>query len=237
MSCESPFVYQEASVTSTFTSNVGVKGSYTLPGYTIPATQLCWLQWKAPYSECTSSKKNKWWKITKCNKYTWVKGSHKWCCCETIAAIPVWPNLTFTGSVTIPFEFEAEEGFELTVESPDVPYQATSITLKACNLAFSINGEGIAPINIIPTPIVVGQENGSFFVDIPLTNFFNSENIGGIVYGLTMDISLLFCLEPEGGSGWINLKLDCTLTAYEKGVVNYSAKFDIVLPIVSAEEE
>jgi hypothetical protein len=235
MSCSSPFVYVIFSQTVKFDSVVGVKGSYTLPGYTIPSTQICWLQWKAPYSECTSKTTNSWWGITSCNKYVWVKGSHKWCCCSTIPSIPVWPTLTFTGSVSIPFEFEAETGFQLTVTTPPEPFEATSITLKQCNLTLGINGEDIT-INIIPEPIKVGQENGEFFVVIPLYGFASSENIAGIEYTLSIESSLLFCLDPVPPSGWINLLLNCTLTAFEQDVVNYSTSFSISLPIVSAEE-
>jgi hypothetical protein len=236
MSCSSPFDYSTtAGVTVTVTSNVGVKGSYTLPGYTIPSTQLCWLQWKAPYTETGENcKKNKAWGIKSC-KWSWVKGSSKWCCCETIGAIPIWPAITFTGSVTIPFTITASTGVTLSVDAPPTPYQATAITLEACKCSLGINGSTIS-INILPEALTVQESDGEFSVDIELYGFSSSETIAGITYSLTVDSSLLLCLDPVPPVGWINLLLSCTLSAFEKGIVNYSVNFAISLPIVSVED-
>ncbi len=235
MSCSSPFVYVVSEETVSFSSTVGVKGSYTLPGYTVPSAQICWLQWNPPYTAYKSCSKNKWWGVKSCKGAYWVKGSHKWCCCWSTPSIPIWPSLTFTGSASVPFEFEASTGFQITPEAPLEPFEATTITLEKCNCSVGINGENIT-INILPEAIEIGQENGEFFVNIPLYGFNSSETIAGIKYTLSVESSLLLCLEPVPPSGWINLLLTCALTAYEKGVVNYTANFKISLPIVSAEE-
>ena len=236
MSCSSPFVVEASEgVSVTFTNNIGVTGSYTLPGYTIPATQLCWLQWKAPYTETGENcKKNKFWGVKKCS-WSWVKGSSKWCCCVPIGAIPVWPSIKFTGSVNIPFDITASAGYTVSVTAPPEPYKALSITLNKCVCSLGINGTDIS-INIIQDPITVNDNDGEFSVTIDLYGFTSSTKSFGIKYTLTVDSSLLLCLEPEPPVGWINLVLSCTLTAYEKDIVNYNVTFAISLPIVSVED-
>ena len=235
MSCSTPFVLETiVGVVVTSTQNVSLKGSYTLPGYSVPSAQLCWLQWKAPYTETgIDCKKNSWWKVKKC-KWAWVKGSKDWCCCWNTPSIPIWPNLTFTGSVTMPFTFTASAGIILTPEAPPTPYQSLSITLESCVCSLGINGTDV-DVNILPGPIAVQQVNGSFSTDIELYGFSASVTEAGVEYSLSITSSLQLCLDPIPPVGWINLLLDCNLSAFEKGIVNYTTKFAISLPIVSVE--
>ena len=234
MSCASPFVFEESVTIIETKSSVGVSGSFTLPGYTLPSTQLCWPTWKAPYSSC------KWggWQNTKL-KCKWVKGSSGWCCCWSTPNVEIWPTLTFTGSVFIPFVFESSAGVEISVEEPPEPFQANSITIEECDCSLVISGAGIntnITINILPTPITIVEINGSFSINVPLYGFSSSATELGIKYTLSVETSLLFCLEPVPPVGWINLELDCSITAYENDVINYTVGFKLNLPIVSVED-
>lgn len=234
MSCSSPFVFDTGISVVSPTQYVGVTGSFNLPGYTLPSTQLCWPTWKAPYSSC------KWggWQNTKL-RCKWVKGSSGWCCCWNTPSVEIWPALTFTGSVSIPFDFVSTVGVELSIDAPPEPYKAHSITIQACNCSLIITGSGIntnITLNILPTEITIEEINGEFDINIPLYGFSSSATDLGIKYTLSVETSLLFCLEPEPPVGWINLELDCSIIAYENDVINYTVGFKLNLPIVSVEE-
>jgi hypothetical protein len=130
---------------------------------------------------------------------------------------------------------ESSTGVQLTVEEPVEPFQITSLTLNSCNCSLGINGTNIN-IDILPEPLIVGEENGSFFVDIALYGFSSSIVEDDIKYTLDIQTSLLLCLNPIPPAGWINLKLDCSLNAFENNVVNYTTTFEISLPITSVED-
>lgn len=222
MSCTSPFVYQEGGSVSN-NQTVSVSGSYTLPSYSTPSTSLCllgsdtschWGGWRGWALDCSTS----WY----------------WYDCSTVPGIEVWPAITFAASCSIPMTFTSAAGIELSATTPATPYEATSITLNQCNLSLSINGSSVT-INVIPEPITVTQENGEFSISVDLASWTSSVDEAGITYKLSIDSTLLFCLDPVPPQGWVNLTLGCTLSANGDGI-SYSVNFTISCPIVSVED-
>ena len=218
-SCQSPFEIQTGGSVST-NQTASMSGSYTLPGYSTPSTQLCllgsdtschWGGWDHTQLECSTS----WY----------------WYDCSTVPGIELWPAITFVASCTIPMTFMAGAGIEITLEDPTEPYETTSVTLNQCDLSLSINGSKVT-INVIQDPVTISQTNGSFDVSIPLLSWSSSDDIAGIKYDLSIDTALMCCLDPTPPVGWLNLTLSCTLSANGDGI-NYSTQFNISCPIIS----
>lgn len=229
MSCSSPFVYQVASSIVTDEYEVGCSGSYTLSSYSVKWGGGSWCL------GCSDCKWGGWQNLElKCkwNKCCWEINYPTW-------NIELWPNITFEASTTIPFEFESEEGVQITVSAPEgEPYQCQSIVLNACDLQFKIDDDEYE-LNIIPEPITVEEENGQFSINIPLESFSSKTNEWGLEYELSIDTSLQFCLNPTPPQGWINLLLDCTLSVNDEiESLEFGTKtsFSISCPIVSADE-
>jgi len=232
MSCSSPFVYQEAASIIITNQNVSCSGSYTLQGYTTKWGGGSWCIGCADTKSSWGGWRN--WELK--TKTTWDD------CCWGIDyptwSIELWPTITFTGDVSIPFEFQSEEGVEITVSAPLEPYQAQIITLNECDLSFGVDGI-IYSINIIPTPIDIEEENGEFSINIPLGSYESSEKLWDIDYELSLDVELQFCLDPVAPVGWINLVINCTLSASEKieGLdFSFDTSFEVSCPIVSVED-
>ena len=54
MSCSSPFEYSASTgISVTTNSNINASGSYTLPGYSIPSTQVCVWEVKGGFKSCS----------------------------------------------------------------------------------------------------------------------------------------------------------------------------------------
>jgi len=233
MSCSSPFVYQIAEQITTNQINVGLGGSYTLNGYSVTWGGGSWC------IGCVVSKKcwNGWRNWNYCGSSSWDK------CCWGIDyptwTIELWPTITFGGSVTMPFVIESQGGVQFTVNAPEgEPYQCQSITINQCDLSFSVDNDSFS-LNIIPEPITVAEDNGSFSVLVPLESFSSTFNDWGLSYGLSLSTSLQFCLTPVPPQGWINLLISCELSVSEDiAGLDFGTKtsFAISCPIISVED-
>lgn len=225
MSCESPFVYVEASVEVTSDQTINETGSYTLPSYSIPSETVCmyvpahcdwyWGGWRGWDRKCS-----------------WQKAS--WCCCWNTPTVQIWPSVTFSASASIIMEFVAESAVTLTVESPTTPIESTSIVIKSGTLTLQVNGTPFV-LNLVPNQITLNQENGSFSISIQLESFSTTFSSSGFEYDFSIDTELQFCLDPVPPVGWINLQLSCDLSTSYDGI-KYSTSFAIECPIVSVEE-
>ena len=158
-----------------------------------------------------------------CSGINWC-GGYSWQSCYSVPGIELWPTLTFCGSCDMPMVATASTGLVWNLEAPPQPYEAYTLTLKACDCSCSVNGSGFT-INIIPTDISVTQNNGSFSATIDLGGFSSTYNQDGIDYSLSIATSLLFCLDPTGGSSWINIVLDCNFAANMPDVYDESVSF------------
>lgn len=229
--CESPFSYSSSTSTTIETSEqISLTGSYTLPEYSTPSTQLCLLGWNpAEVCNCHSCGWRGWG--TCCS---WCSGNSYWYDCSTIPGIEIWPAITFGAKCNLNMIFEAGEEIVISETEPAEPVETTSIVLNSCPLTLTANGT-VIDIELIPNPITMEQENGTFSLSVELAGYSSSVETGGITYKLDISSSILFCLEPVPPSGWINIDLDCTLSANGDGI-SYEASFTISAPIVSVED-
>ena len=129
----------------------------------------------------------------------------------------------------------AAVGLEWTTKPPPTPYEAYTVTLEACDCSASVNGTGFT-INLIPNDIALTQKNGEFSATIDLGGFSSSITEGGVQYSVSIDTSLLLCLEPEPPQGWMNVLLDVSFSATVPYVVTETADFSLVMPLVSVED-
>jgi hypothetical protein len=114
--------------------------------------------------------------------------------------------------------------------------------INACNCSVGVTGDGISEtitINLVPLPTSIDYDasTGEFSATTDLGGFSSTSEIDGITYTLAITSDILFCAEPVPPVGWVNIVLNCTLSAYAYDVVNYTVEFSIVCPIVSVEEE
>ena len=227
--CDSPFVYVEAEVAVENTQIVGLQGSYTLPGYTYKWDPESCGTWKY----ACGTKCGTWKNSGKCETDYCSANYCKWL---DPVSIELWPNLTFTAGCSLTFVFESAVGVEMTVEEPEEPFEATSITLQSGTCSLDINGTTIS-IGLTSNPITFEQDNGEFSVNIVFGEFSSSTDIDGITYSLDVTTSLLCCLDPVPPSGWVNLLLNCTLSANDPTIdFKTSTSFEISAPIISVED-
>jgi len=254
MSCDtgSSFQYSESmSGGLDYTYTISTIGSYTLPSYSTPSTDVCVPTWYPGYVcdcswslSCNSCGWRGWgtccnWNQVGCG---WCSGSTGWCCCSTIPGVEVWPSLTFTASTDIPLVLTSTIEYEFSTVAPVDPTLIYSMLINACNCSVGVTGDGISEtitINLVPLPTSIDYDasTGEFSATTDLGGFSSTSEIDGITYTLAITSDILFCAEPVPPVGWVNIVLNCTLSAYAYDVVNYTVEFSIVCPIVSVEEE
>jgi len=231
---------------------INTTGSYTLPSYTTPSTEVCVPTWYPGYA-CDCS-----WGLTDCHSCgwrgwgtccswgqvgcSWCSGSTGWCCCSTIPGVEVWPTLTFTAATDVPLEITSTIKYEFTTATPANPTLIYSMLINSCDCSVGVTGSGInetITINLVPLPTSINYiaSTGEFEATTELGGFTSSITEDGITYGLTIGTEILYCATPEPPTGWVNIVLNCTLSAYAYDVVNYTVTFSIVCPVVSVEEE
>lgn len=229
MSCSSPFLYQEG-LTISSTSNCVVSGGYELPGYSysftvpsacVPGWVCNWCGWRG-WGTCCS------W-----SKCAFVTPSYM----ETIT---MWPTINISASTTIPITITSSAGIQFTDNSPETPYIATTVSAGNFTITGTVNETNIS-VPVYTDNIQLEQNNDEFSLNIPLVTLTNTvtEDIDGIEISYTITVTPLiqFCLDPEPPVGWINLLLQCTLSASDPTIdYTYNVNFAVSLPIVSVEE-
>ena len=219
MSCSSPFKYEEsASAVAQPPNTFKLQGSYTLPSYTIPGYPICeptvschWGGWQHTDLEC----------------------SWGWCCCWSTPAIPIWPSITFDGSIESTQTCTAEEAISFTVSGPSAPVTVEEVSYTNNKLIMGIDGTNIDIL--LPDLDLDVDSSGSFSADVPIGSVSTSFEEDGIGYSLAIDAEFLFCLDPTPPQGWLNIKLSCSMSCTIEGV-NYEQQFDVACPIVSVED-
>ena len=235
MSCSSPFVVDldgdEAVITQT---SMNMQGCYTLQGYTSPGWSCCITMWCPVYPCGWHCCGGCWGGGCCCSALSWC-GGYSWQYCYNVPGIELWPKLQFCGSCDLPMKVVASTGLDIGVTEPPKPYEATTVTFEACNCSCSVNGTGFT-INIIPGEINLTQKNGVFSTTIDLGGFSSNTNIDGVDYDVSINSSLLLCLEPVPPVGWMNILLEIEFTATIPDTVSESCSFSLTLPLVSVEE-
>lgn len=241
MSCTSPFEYVVGEVYKVVPYNISFSGSVVVPGYTIPSTPLCLLGWKPTQCDwvqvCGAGCICHTWQwcgcCTKVGHCDWVPGYHYWYDCWNTPSVPLWPTLNISASFTMPIEFEIGAGYVIQVTYQG-PIETTSISFMGFDLGFSVNGQGFT----IPVPITltISQTNGQFSASIPLITFSEKYNEDGIDYAISLTLTLVACATPQNGVSWLNIQLGVSFTASFIGYPSYSTAFEIMCPIVDAEE-
>lgn len=219
MSCSSPFKYQESTSVDVVSDNTfKLQGSYTLPSYTIPGYPVCeptlnckWGGWQNTVLEC----------------------SWGWCCCWSTPAIPIWPSITFDGSIESTQTCTAEESQSFTVDGPSQPVAVAEVSYTNNKLTMGIDGTNIDLE--LPSVELSADSSGSFSADVPIGTVTTSFEEDGISYSLEIEAELLFCLDPTPPQGWINIQLSCSMSCTIDGV-NYEQEFAVACPIVSVED-
>ena len=219
MSCSSPFRYQEVAEAADGNDQIfTLQGSYTLPSYTIPGVPICeptlnckWGGWQNTVLEC----------------------SWGWCCCWSTPAIPVWPSITFAGSIGTTQSCEAEAKVSFTVDAPPSQVAVQEVIYDNNQLTFTVDDTTV-PIDL-PKIELDADSSGTFSAEVPITTLSSTYDADGITYTLEIELEFLFCLDPTPPQGWINIKLSCSLSCTIDGV-EYEQEFDIACPIVSVED-
>jgi len=219
MSCSSPFKYQEsASAQEQPPTTIKLQGSYTLPSYSIPGYSICkptlnckWGGWQNTVLEC----------------------SWGWCCCWSTPSLPIWPSITFKGSIETTQICTAEESISFTVEGPSTPVASEGVSYKNNKITMGIDDTNI---DLELPDISLSVDNtGSFSANVPIGTVSTTFKEDDVSYSLEIEAEFLFCLDPVPPQGWVNIKLICSMTCTVDGV-NYEQQFDVACPIVSVED-
>lgn len=203
MSCESPFTVSALADIQyiSYLKNLHFgTGTYTIPGYSIPGTQICllgcnpahcantgscclggvqtnchWGGWRNSRLECSSSWNSCENQIPCCTNY--VGTSWYWYDCTPGIPILIYPSLTFTAGAQC--EMLGSVGVGLILPNPDpAPQPVESLTIKNIRITFglesTIAGEiaEITPFTVtIPFEVELKDEDGSFSTDITLGTY------------------------------------------------------------------
>lgn len=203
MSCESPFTVSalaDIQYTSYSKDLIFGRGTYTIPGYSIPSSQICllgcnpmhcdswasycvggvdtgcyWSGWRNTVLHCNSSWNSCESQITLCNNY--VGTSWYWYDCTPGIPILIYPSLTFTAGAQC--KMIGVVGVGLILPNPDpAPQPIATLTIEDIDITFglesTIAGEivAITPITIrIPFEVELKDEDGSFSTDITLGSY------------------------------------------------------------------
>ena len=236
MTCESPFVFIEASDTVfTTESNIIMGGSVTIPSLSTPSTEICLLGWNPAHASCHWTG----WRgtILSCQ---WDGGSHYWYDCSGLPSIEIFPEIILSGSCEMPFATESSVEIQIS-DIGTIPVEITSIIIAdiLCTANIQINYKGAIrnePINFTIPGFTVSQENGSFSATIPLQSL-NYEYSGPLLtYTINVGVNLLFCLTPIPPVGWINLQFPINIVLSGDGLPATTITALLLLPIVSVED-
>ena len=247
MSCTSPFVYVISSVEVETEKEFNFSGSVTIPGYTLPSFDLCLLGWNPAHCDwvqkcgagcvCRRGGLLRWCKCcTKISHCDWVKGSHFWYDCTKVPNIPIFPKLTLSGDCAINLTFTSEIELEVTEEAPLNALAVESVTINEFTLSFSINGTGFK----IPIPSNItfsANSEGVISSTVPIFKTNSKENAWGLDYDVDFAVLMLFCLDPEPPSSWINVQLVFGLAVSDAGQNIYNTSFSLVMPIIPPPDE
>ena len=228
--CESPFEYVASSVEISTYYTTTYYGSYNLPAYYTPSTEICLLGSNpASLCNCHSCGWHNWG--TCCS---WCKESWYWYDCSSSPGVKLWPSITFDASCTAYLTFENSVAVVITLDTPPEPIATTSVTITNLPITININNSPLT-LNLALVPISLNLEStGSFSTSIDLGSFSSKITEDGIGYTFLIEASFLFCAEPEEPLGWMNVELDCTMEADYLGVT-YSSSFDITCPVTGIE--
>jgi hypothetical protein len=226
------------------------KDSVSVPGLSIPSTQVCELEWTPPYTLCkggwSKCAKKGWcgWGDKKCcewgwtNKCTWVKGEMGWCCCWTTPVVQLWPDLTFTYLINVPMNFIVTQGYLVGYDTPPEPFLCESYTIYTFSFNVNINNGKInetVTIDLGDEGITFYAYNDYFYAQEYLTSVSGEYKWEGITYNMAFDFYILYCLEPEAPMSWINLQVSASMTVYYEGIT-YDAIFSVACPIIPPPE-
>ena len=245
MACSSPFVFEAEAEYYSQQVTAGYTGSLTIPGYSIPGEKICDWVWVPNSWEC------KCLGGCDCGK-TW---SPKWCqCCTktcvpnggklettscwTTPSVPIFPNLTFDFTLSVPMTFVIGVGEEVTLSAPLTPYITNSIIIKNFVCSLTVNGQPI--VLTVPADITITQTNGEFYATYPLATLNETYTTDGFTYDSTFTFNLLGCLNPEPPVGWLNIEVVLDMSVnYSDDIGNsvFSCSATAVCPIVSVEDE
>jgi hypothetical protein len=220
MSCSSPFTYVLASEDISTTTDIGVNGTVTIPGYSLPSEQLCLLGWNSPHLD----------------GWHWVSGSTYWYDCWGTPPLQIYPQITLTGSGSFNMTLLTNTEVSITEETPAQPIATQSITITDADFSFSISADDEkSTVNItIPADITISaNSDGEFAITYTLASAPFNEETDGFTYEGNAVVSLLFCLNPTNGIGWINIEVEIEFSVLEAGVNIYGTTFTLVCPIVS----
>lgn len=238
MSCESPFVFIEASDTVLTTeSTIIMNGSVTIPSLSTPSTEICLLGWNAAHF--SSWNRCGWRGWDSC--HSWVPGSHYWYDCSGTPSIEIFPEIILSGSCEMPFATESSVEIQIS-DIGTIPVEITSIIIAdfVCTANIQINYQGTIKnesINFTIPGFTVSQENGTFSATIPLQSL-NYEYSGPLLtYTINVGVNLLFCLTPDPPVGWINLQFPINIVLSGDGLPATTITALLLLPIVSEEED
>ena len=255
MTCSAPFIVAVVveGIGIISSNNVSYNGSTSVAQIDTPSWQCCvpvlescawnlcnsWEWVKASKGSCTSHTSLGWcdawsWDPAHLECNSWKSGGCKWSeSCTTIPGIELFPAFTLSASANAVFTTNASVGIVFPVGPPTIPYEVTSLTVNSCSVTLSMNITGFPSYSgtfSVADNIVVGQQNGEFFIDIPL------DSVGGTIQGTTElvtwsgDLSLLFCLDPIEGVGWLNLNI-----AFTMGYENVTVVCAVDCPIIEAD--
>ena len=241
MSCGSVFTYVDAAYLILYQNTISFNGAITLPGYTTPGTSGCHTYWHPAHSSCDSntcvgcacgwSRCNCCWTV--CNGWTWVSGYTTQGSCWSNPGTQLWPTTNIGVSASIPIEVEAGAGFMMTQDTPPTPFEAASVVINGFDIVLSLDGNSTT-LNI-PCRVTLKETNGSFSADVALYSLTSSIDDSGITFTLDMDVSLLFCLTPVNGAGWVNLVLATTYSVDFFGIGNITLSDSVLMPLISVD--
>lgn len=166
----------------------------------------------------------------------------------TVPGIELWPSIVLTiNAPDVPLTFTSIAGIGVTIMGT-TPIGASNVTIEPCTIQASISiGNATIPMTIpIVTPVELGVNDVSgqmtFDVELPLSSNtwsysypLPSDQSVIVAYTFTINTNIIFCLNPEGGAGTVNLQIEFIIAynfVYDNNTISDSMIASYEIPVV-----
>ena len=158
--------------------------------------------------------------------------------CETSSTYVGISPYTLEGSANINLQTTSTSPITLSVSTPSVPYQVSTLIVNSgsVTVTLNINGNNYSSlINIVPNIINIPETNNNFETIVPLEP--SSGSFFGDGYSYSSTGNLLFCYSTNEVWMSISIALTVYFEYYDDGYTySYNITNNLILPITSVTQ-